>query len=51
MYRIELHQKTLTSSIMIEINRDRGATLRLGVGVGAPLVTQYWGGGGIDQAE
>ena len=25
--------------------RDRGATLRLGGGRGAPLVTQYWGGG------
>ena len=29
--------------LKICINRDRGATLRLGGG-GAPLVTQYWGG-------
>ena len=27
----------------VGIFRDRGATLRFGV---APLVTQYWGGGG-----
>ena len=26
------------------LTRDRGATLRLGGGGGAPLVTQYWGG-------
>ena len=26
------------------LDRDRGATLRLGGGGGAPLVTQYWGG-------
>ena len=33
---------------MSRLLREHGATLRLGGGGGAPLVTQHWGGGAQD---